>query len=394
MDRTSFFYRHRLSIIVFIILSILCIFFGFVLNQYYASQSGAIVTLSGVDIISNAEIESYGLSQLLTQTINSIKTNLRLIVDAPSIQNMATDAKQLLNTAQLTTSNITDFYMWLDNGGKIVWISNFNESAYQKYRGTNLDYREYFSSPKKTHQPYYSDIIDSNDGIPRLYISYPIMNSKNEVQSNTINSSLLSSSKNQFKGIITAAIRIDSIGEFLQRSIPAKYDGTVGLVNNEGVILHTTNTSLIGTNLFGQEFQSLLPSSFKEQFNKLINKSLAKGNTGGVETISYLGNTTSFAYHPILLGDHQLGTLYISVPHVLAQNVKTLTDQQRLVTIIIYVVIGSIAVGIAVVMLTWNRRLQHMVNNKTGELKKTNEELKTANENLKNIVKCSKNLSI
>jgi hypothetical protein len=54
------------------------------------------------------------------------------------------------------------FYMWLDAEGKIVWISNLNESTYQRYKGTDLSYREYFSVPRETAEAYYSSVIDSN----------------------------------------------------------------------------------------------------------------------------------------------------------------------------------------------------------------------------------------
>jgi hypothetical protein len=29
--------------------------------------------------------------------------------------------------------------MWLDKDGKIVWVSNINSTAYQKYKGFDLD---------------------------------------------------------------------------------------------------------------------------------------------------------------------------------------------------------------------------------------------------------------
>ena len=66
--------------------------------------------------------------------------------------------------------------MWLNKDGKINWISNINESTYQKYKGTDLSYRPYFIIPKKTYTAYYSSLIESNDKIPRLYISYPVIN--------------------------------------------------------------------------------------------------------------------------------------------------------------------------------------------------------------------------
>jgi len=67
--------------------------------------------------------------------------------------------------------------MWLDKSGKINWISNINETTYKKYKGTDLSYRPYFTFPRDTHSAYYSNLIESNDKVPRLYISYPVINS-------------------------------------------------------------------------------------------------------------------------------------------------------------------------------------------------------------------------
>jgi hemerythrin superfamily protein len=55
--------------------------------------------------------------------------------------------------------------MWLNKDGKINWISNINESSYQKYKGKDLSYRPYYTIPKKTHTVYYSSLIESNDKI-------------------------------------------------------------------------------------------------------------------------------------------------------------------------------------------------------------------------------------
>ena len=54
--------------------------------------------------------------------------------------------------------------------GKINWISNINETTYQKFKGTDVSYRPYFTIPKDTYTVYYSSLIQSNDKVPRLYI--------------------------------------------------------------------------------------------------------------------------------------------------------------------------------------------------------------------------------
>jgi signal transduction histidine kinase len=263
--------------------------------------------------------------------------------------------------------------MWLDDEGKIVWISNLNDSDFQRYKGTDLSYREYYSVPKETGEAYYSSVIDSNDNISRLYISYPIFD-----YSNSFNAS---SSRNvQFDGIVTAGMRIDRLGNFLQSTVPEKYNSSIGLIDKDGTILYTSaNQSLIGLNVFGDEFQSILPPQINESFNKLLLGSLVKP-TASVFDISYQGNTTSIAYQPVSLKNHSIGTLYISAPHNLAENVQKLLSQQTSFSIIIYIVIAIIALGIGLVILTSNKRLHLALESKTSELKKTIEKLKVSND--------------
>ena len=108
--------------------------------------------------------------------MQSTTTLLQTLADSPAIQNNEFKRSQaIINSRQNYTSELTDFYMWLNKDGKIVWISNMNSTTYQKYKGFDLSYRPYYTVPKNTNTAYYSSVIESNDKVPRLYISYPIL---------------------------------------------------------------------------------------------------------------------------------------------------------------------------------------------------------------------------
>jgi hypothetical protein len=98
------------------------------------------------------------------------------LADSPAIQNNEfRRAQTIIDHRKNYTDDLTDFYMWLDKDGKIVCISNINSTAYQRYKGFDLIYRPYLIVPKNINTAYYSNIRESNDKIPRLYISYPIL---------------------------------------------------------------------------------------------------------------------------------------------------------------------------------------------------------------------------
>jgi signal transduction histidine kinase len=367
------FNRNRTMTVMLLIIGTTAIVLGIAFSVYQNSLSNEILNQAATDIRSNAEIEAHAISEILEKSVDAITDNLELISEAPSIRNNSTSAFNLIDLGQDISSNLTDFYMWLDDEGKIVWISNLSDSDYQRYKGTDLSYREYYSVPKETGEAYYSSVIDSNDNISRLYISYPTFD-----YSNSFNAS---SSRNvQFDGIVTAGMRIDRLGNFLQSTVPEKYNSSIGLIDKDGTILYTSaNQSLIGLNVFGDEFQSILPPPINESFNKLLLGSLVKP-TASVFDISYQGNTTSIAYQPVSLKNHSIGTLYISAPHNLAENVQKLVSQQTSFSIIIYIVIAIIALGIGLVILTSNKRLHLALESKTSELKKTIEKLKVSND--------------
>ena len=120
----------------------------------------------------------------------------------------------IVNARQRVTSDLTDFYMWLDRNGRINWISNINQSTYQRYKGTDLSYRPYFSVPGDIHTEYYSSLIESNDKVPRLYISYPVFNTTSSSLANTTIAGA-AGGQEAFTGVVVASIRLETLGNVL-----------------------------------------------------------------------------------------------------------------------------------------------------------------------------------
>jgi len=124
---------------------------------------------------------------------------------------------------------------------------------------------------------YYSSTIESNDKIPRLYISYPLINdSKTSTNTNG------TTAAKTFNGVIVAAIGIDSVDNFLKNQLLPQSKSGMGLLDKKGIILYSDNSSYIGKYILGDEFQHILsgiisPDSkilltdlFKRSFNKLF----------------------------------------------------------------------------------------------------------------------------
>jgi signal transduction histidine kinase len=333
---------------------------------------------------SQARIEVHDFAQILANRLESIIPLLQTLADSPAIQNNEfRRAQTIIDYRKNYTDDLTDFYMWLDKDGKIIWISNINSTAYQRYKGFDLSYRPYFTVPKNINTAYYSSIIESNDKIPRLYISYPILSKQGDEYKDTTNKTKTGT----FKGVVVTAIRLDTLGNLLKNQLFPEFESSMVLMDKNGIILYSSsNQSYTGKNIFGEEFQSMLstllsPKS-RNSLNELFKTSLQR-NTDGSTDIFAQNRMNTIAYEPVIVKGNHFMTSFISVPHNFASNVGSAIDQQKNFSIFIVIIIASVAIGISFLVLTWNRRLETIVNTRTAELKKANKKLVSAYEQLK-----------
>lgn len=368
-----------------IAISATAIIFSMLAYQYSNSISTKVVDIATQEIRSNAIIQAHDLSEILTNRIESIIPLLQTLADAPAVQNNEYQrARLIIDSRQNYTSGLTDFYMWLDKDGKIVWISNINSTAYQQYKGFDLSYRPYFIMAKNSSMEYYSSVIESNDRVPRYFLSYPIL-SKQGGEYRDVNAT----EKGSFMGVIVAGIRTGILGELLKSQLLPQFNSTIGLLDKNGLVLYADSQSFIGKNIFGKEIQSalstLLSARSRDQLNEALKNSVNSdgGGSSSVDIISKQGTINTMAFAPVLLNGTNFLTLYVAVPHNLAGDVASAISEQKYLSILIIAIIGSVASIIAYITLTWNKRLRAIVNSRTNDLDKANEELTSAYEQLK-----------
>ena len=311
-----------------------------------------------MDIRSNAKIEAHDLSQILVHSIDSLTNNLQALTNAPPFQNTS-DIKTgqvLLNAAQDSTKQLTDGYYWLDRDGRIVTWSNIGPETLEKYKGFNLSDREFFKVPRDLLVPYYSSIFESPDKIPRLYISYPIIESDKSKMNTGVSTSGNSSDTRKFGGIIIAAISVQTIGKFLQKGLSPYFVSSLGLMDKNGVFIYARNHTLVGKNYLSDEFQTTVPEDAKKSYNSILKRSL--GDSPGAEDVTFRGNTSTISYQPVLINGKHLWTLFIGSPHNLTSDVGYLINQLKNFSTLVVATIASISIGMAFLILSWNRRLR------------------------------------
>jgi signal transduction histidine kinase len=364
----------NISVLVLALIGAIAIGLSITSYQYSAFTSEEIRKIAAQDIRSNAEIQAYDIARNLINNIEAARSNLALLSSIPAIQNQDIESsKELFSDAQETTRNITSSYFWLDKDGKLLWANSFeNQTVYEQYAGSDRSLRPYFAEPRDTLRPYFSSLIESVDAVPRLYIGYPII--LDTGQNNNNNSSV-------FNGVVASAIELDEFGQVLQGQLSTKYGSTLGMIDRNGTILYSTNATYLGLDIFGDEFQSVIPLEIRASFNSFIRDSL-RGSAGSGD-ISLQGNTSTIAYEPVSFSGNNFAVAYIVAPHNIQGAVEALIGQQRDFNLIIIGSIGAVAVAIAFLILNWNRRLSGIVKSKTAELEQANLSLQEAIEQLK-----------
>lgn len=338
---------------------------SFLSYHYSGLTADQIADVASNDIRSNAIIETDGLSRTLLHIIDPISTNLEILSNVVNYSNIE-GTQVLVDQVQNSTKGLTEGYYWINEKGRIVSISNVNLSSIYSYGSINLSNREYFVIPKETMSKYYSSAIESIDKIPRLYISFPIIEKSN-------------SSERSFKGVVVSSIKIDELGTFLQNELTPQVASNVGLMDKNGVIIYSRNPVLIGKNYLEKEFQSLIPQEIKGPYNSILERSL-QGSSGADDLLLMGGNKTTITYQPVYIGGKYLWTLFVSAPHQLATEVGVLINDQKNFSTLMVLIIGIVALGIAFLILSWNKQLESAVNSRTTELKEANKSLKENNK--------------
>jgi FAD binding domain len=150
------------NIVILAVVAVIALTLSILSYQYSILTSNKIIDVASQEVRSNTRIEVHDISQILANKLQTVRALLQTLSESPAIHNNEYKrADIVINTRQRSSSDLTDFYMWLDKNGKINWISNINESIYQKYRGTDLSYRPYFTIPRLVLQIEYSDIDSS-----------------------------------------------------------------------------------------------------------------------------------------------------------------------------------------------------------------------------------------
>ena len=136
----------KTNIVILIVIAVVATLLSIFSYQYYASTSAKIADIASHEIRTNTQIQAHDISQILTNRIESITALLHTLTDSPAIHNNEYKrAYTIINNRQHYSSQVTDFYMWIDKNGKLNQVPR-EQKQIAEAKGVNTLYHSLLSS--------------------------------------------------------------------------------------------------------------------------------------------------------------------------------------------------------------------------------------------------------
>jgi len=350
------------------------ILFSILTYQYYVRNSSDVQHIAEEHIQSATLVKVSDLTHILKNKLDLVTVNLQILSSSQELVDQRVElGKILLNTAQKTTSNVVDFYSWVDRNGTSIWSSpNVNDTVDEKFKVFSTAAKAYFEKIKDTQVPSYSNKIKLTDGQSGILILYPIIDTQNKtITQNKTNE--------VFKGAILAGVSSKTLDNFLQGQISPLSSANLSLVDSRGMMILTGIPKLADANVFDKKFDSSIGRSVNDnnREKKIINvfrSAVLNPRVGTTDVISD-GNDVTVSYSPVISNGIHYFTIVLILPHILASSLDDLAVQQRNFAILAMIIIISSAIGIFFVITYWNKGLRKVVYIQTKELQETTKKL-------------------
>jgi signal transduction histidine kinase len=326
------------------------------------------------NIQSTTLVKVSDLTHILKNKLDLVTVNLEILSSSQELVDQRVElGKIMLNTAQKTTSNVVDFYSWVDRNGTSIWSSpNVNDTVDEKFKVFSTAAQAYFEKIKDTQVPSYSNKIKLTDGQSGILILYPIIDTRNKtITQNKTNE--------VFKGAILAGISSETLENFLQGQISPLSSANLSLVDSSGMMILTGIPKLVDANVFDKKFDSSIGRSVNDNNREknIINvfrSAVLNPRVGSTDVISD-GKDVTVSYSPVISNGIHYFTIVLILPHILASSLDDLVVQQRNFAILAMIIIISSAIGIFFVITYWNKGLRKVVYIQTKELQETTKKL-------------------
>jgi len=392
--RKVFFGFSKRSYVLLTILILCSCLLSFLSYYYSSSAAQQILELASEDIRSNAKIQAHDLRSILSNTLTSISSNLDILSTSQEVIEPDENGNPFFDIVRTSSAGLSVEYLWLGQDGRILWPEGSifgSDSLSNLLTMQFLDFTNESSGQDDgvSHQrvaPFFSNgTLDPMSGKIYSLMAYPIINRSGLAFSSAppdLHGGGAVAAAIQFEndtGNKASLLRIQASDEVKQN--------IVLVADKKGVILESNNNSLIGRPV-SQYFKQIEISEPTTVGNSLGSDSSTEEMALNISQpaaldVTFRDQTMSLISEPVYLDGNQVWTLFVLAPHLLTNDVNTLLGLQNNFSSLMIIIIGTVAFVIAIIILFWNKGLEDIVNQRTGDLRKMNSYLIAANEQLK-----------
>jgi signal transduction histidine kinase len=355
------------------------IFFAIILSlatYEYSSRISSGVLDAAIDSNErNTQIQASDLSHIISNEIQEVVSNLATVSDSSAIEHQSTtEVTTLLEMAQNITYPFTDYYGWTAANGTLLADSNQTIMSIDIQHQSFASTAEIFLHDAETSGTTYitNASVSPVTHLVRILVLEPIYNASHF-----------------FSGMVESTLNLGSLGTFINSQISPKIlddpslADAVTLFDSNGTELYTShNPTHVGLNLFTQS-ENFTSAALPSQREAMISfmQEIVENRIEGVGSYSIQNNTRMIAYQPVFVNASNNQQLFFGMLLIGINQEIPLLQAAEISSIGTFTAwtIGGIGAGTVfacLAFLRWNRRLEKIVEERTAELRKTNENLK------------------
>jgi signal transduction histidine kinase len=329
---------------------------------------------------------------MLSNALTSVSSNLDILSTSQEVIDPDENGNPLFNIVRTSSAGLSVEYLWLDQNGRILWperssndytdsISNLLREQFISFGNERGGDHDDDISPQGDNPFFSNGTLDPLSGKMYSLMASPVINQSSFA--------LSSPPSNLHTGAVAAAIQFENDtstkASLLRTQSSDEVKQNIVLVVDKGrVIFESNNNSLIGRPVSQYFKQIEISESVPEAgSDSLTEETLLNISQPTSWDVTFHDQAMSMISEPVYLDGDQVWTLYVLAPHLLTHDVNTLLELQNNFSSIMIILIGIVAFVIAMIILFWNKGLEDVVNQSTGDLIKMNSYLMAANEQLK-----------
>ncbi|HZD36399.1 MAG TPA: sensor histidine kinase [Nitrososphaeraceae archaeon] len=307
------------------------------------------------------------ISQHIATDIDSILSRLKVVANSAYVQEgnlTSSKIQQLLQDMYSENKELVgeaDNFFVGDKNGIIKLVASDNE-FHRSLVGADVSLTDYANRTRSTLKPVFSNGTSSPDGIYRIIVATPILDSET----------------GEYRGLVGAGIPTVEFFERFGNVYDIKSEYLAALDRNATQLVHS-NPRLIGEDFFGDYTQNF--TRHNEGLNNLMKRVLS-GEPGDVLYTIGLGERLTTGFPISISGEgHTTGVppyvVFIVTPTLqIYSQIENILFSQRVETFSLLAISTAAAIILIVFLIRWSRNLDAEVKRRTRELESAYEQLK------------------